>query len=78
MVCQTGFFFCQDAVQFVSYEELDSQFAQKVLEYLAGLGDVISCGLVRACQIAFPINLTVLSCTAGHAQVILLISLDTL
>ena len=59
-------FVCQDPVQFASYEEFDYLFAPKVLESLAGLRGIMSCGLVRACKIAFSINLPVFSCAAVH------------
>ena len=44
-------FVCQDEVQFVLYEEFDAQFVLKVLESMAGLGSVTSCGLVSVCDI---------------------------
>ena len=73
----------QNAVKFASYDsydEYDTQFDLKVLDSLGGLAsvDVLSCGLVRACEIAFSINLLVFSYAAVHAWVILFRSLDTL
>ena len=71
-------FVSQDVIQFPKYEEFDSQLAPNVLGYLAGLGYIMSCGLVRACEIAFSINLSVFSCAVVHTQLTLLISPNTL
>ena len=60
-------FVCQDIVQFVSYEEFDSQFAPNILESLVGLGGIMFCGLVKACKIAICINLPVFFSGAVHA-----------
>ena len=64
-------------VQFLSYEEFDSWFVPKVLESLARIRGIMSCGLLRAFKITFS-NIWVFSCAVVHAQVILLISPDTL
>ena len=45
---------------------------------MAELGGVTSCGLIRACEIAFCSNLPVFSSAVVHACVILVISPDTL
>ena len=67
-------------VTFESYEEFVSQFDLKVLDSLGGLASVgvLSCGLVRACEIEFSINSLAFSSDAVHTQVILLRSPDTL
>ena len=63
-------FVCQDTVHFVTKEEFDVWLVQNILEFMAGLGGVISCGLFRAYEIAFSINLPVFSCAAVHAWAI--------
>ena len=59
-------FVCQDAVQFVLYEQFDAQFVPKVLEFIAGLGGELPCGLVRAFKIAFSINVPIFSSAGMH------------
>ena len=67
-------------VKLISFEEFYSQFDLKFLDSQGGLASVgvLSWSLVRACEIAFSINLPVFSCIAVHAQVIILRSPDTL
>ena len=71
-------FVCQDKVQFVSEEVFDAWFVPKGLESMLELGGITSCGLDRASEIAFCINLPVFSCTAVYAYVIFVMSPDTL
>ena len=68
-------FVCQEAVYFGMKNFIYSLLQR---ESVAVLGGIMSCCLVRACEIAFSVNLPVFSCAAVHTQVILLISPETL
>ena len=68
----------QDEIKFDSQEEFDVQFVQKFLESIVWLLGVTSCGLVKAHDIAFSINLPVFSWACSACLCDFIMSPDTL